>query len=179
MIIAICDNYGFNTHICTSSTLHIMLTIGQPAPEFALYNTDKKLIKLSDLKGRNVLLLFIPFAFTGTCTKELCAVRDEISYYDNMNAAVFGISIDTPYSLAKFKEEQKLNMDLLSDFNKVTCTSYKTKYDVFGAMQFEGVAKRSAFVIDKDGILRYAEVLENAGEIPDFGKIKACLESMN
>lgn len=156
-----------------------MPQIGSPAPDFNLYNTDKKLVSLAELRGKNVLLLFIPFAFTGTCTKELCAVRDEIAYYDKMNAAVFGISIDTPYSLAKFKEEQKLNMDLLSDFNKVACTDYKTKYDVFGAMQFEGVAKRSAFVIDKNGILRYAEVLENAGEIPDFGKIKACLESLN
>lgn len=156
-----------------------MPIIGQPAPEFALYNTDKKLVKLSDLKGKNVVLLFIPFAFTGTCTKELCSVRDDISYYDNMNAAVFGISIDTPYSLVKFKEEQKLNMDLLSDFNKEACTVYETKYDVFGAMEFRGVAKRSAFVIDKEGILRYAEVLENAGEIPDFGKIKACLKSLD
>lgn len=155
-----------------------MVQVNQPAPEFALYNTDKKLIRLQELRGKNVLLLFIPFAFTGTCTKELCSVRDDISYYDKMNAAVFGISVDTPYSLAKFKEEQQLNMDLLSDFNKEAMQAYDTMYEVFGAMQFRGVAKRSAFVIDKNGILRYAEVLENAGEIPDFGKIKACLESL-
>jgi glutaredoxin-dependent peroxiredoxin len=156
-----------------------MVHVNQPAPEFALYNTDKKLVRLSEWKGKNVVLLFIPFAFTGTCTKELCAVRDDISYYDNLNAVVFGISVDTPYSLAKFKEEQKLNMDLLSDFNKEAMQTYDTMYEVFGAMQFRGVAKRSAFVIDKNGILRYAEVLENAGEIPDFGKIKACLESLD
>lgn len=153
-----------------------MLQPGQPAPEFALYNTDKKLVKLSELRGKNVLLLFVPYAFTGTCTKELCTVRDDISYYDKMNATVFGIAVDTPYSLAKWKEEQKLNMDLLSDFNKEAMTAYDTKYESFGAMQFRGVAKRSAFVIDRNGILRYAEVLENAGDIPDFGKIKACLE---
>lgn len=156
-----------------------MPTIGQSAPEFALYNTKKELVKLSDLKGKKVLLLFIPYAFTGTCTKELCGVRDDIAYYDKMNASVFGISIDTPYSLGKFKEEQNLNMDLLSDFNKEAIEAYDTKYEVFGAFQYRGVAKRSAFIIDKDGILRYAEVLENASEIPDFGKIKACLESLS
>ncbi len=156
-----------------------MPQVGQPAPEFALYNTKKELVKLSDFNGKKVLLLFIPYAFTGTCTKELCSVRDDISYYDNMNATVFGIAVDTPYCNLKFKEEQNLNMELLSDFNKEAMTAYDTKYEVFGAMQFRGVAKRSAFVIDKDGILRYAEVLENASDIPDFGKIKACLESLN
>jgi glutaredoxin-dependent peroxiredoxin len=153
-------------------------TVNQPAPEFSLYNTEKKQINLKDLRGKNVLLLFVPYAFTGTCTKELCMVRDDISYFDKMNATVFGISVDTPYTLAKWKEEQNLNMDLLSDFNKEAMTAYDTKYDVFGAFQFRGVAKRSAFVIDKEGILRYAEVLENAGDIPSFEKIKACLESL-
>lgn len=156
-----------------------MLQIGKPAPEFSLYNTEKKQVNLNDLRGRNVLLLFVPYAFTGTCTKELCMVRDDISYFDNMNATVFGIAVDTPYCLAKWKEEQKLNMDLLSDFNKEAMTAYETMYDTFGAFQYRGVAKRSAFVIDKEGILRYAEVLEDAGDIPDFGKIKACLEGLN
>lgn len=153
--------------------------LNQPAPEFSLYNTDKKQINLSDLRGKNVLLLFVPFAFTGVCTKELCTVRDDIAYYDNMNAVAFGISVDTPYALAKWKEEQKLNMDLLSDFNKEAMQAYGTMYETFGAMGFKGVAKRSAFIIDKEGMLRYAEVLENAGDVPDFDKIKACLESLN
>jgi glutaredoxin-dependent peroxiredoxin len=156
-----------------------MPQIGQPAPDFSLYNTEKKQVNLKELSGRNVLLLFVPYAFTGTCTKELCAVRDEIAYYDNLNATVFGIAVDTPYSLAKWKTEQNLNMDLLSDFNKEAMTAYDTMYDVFGAFQFRGVAKRSAFIIDKTGILRYAEVLENASDIPDFEKIKACLEGLN
>lgn len=156
-----------------------MPTIGNPAPSFSLFNTDKKQINLNDLRGKNVLLLFVPYAFTGTCTKELCMVRDEISYFDNMNAVVFGISVDTPYALAKWKEEQRLNMDLLSDFNKEAMTAYDTKYETFGAMEFRGVAKRSAFIIDKEGILRYAEVLENAGDIPSFDRIKACLEALN
>lgn len=156
-----------------------MLNIGQPAPEFSLYNTEKKQINLRDLRGKNVLLLFVPYAFTGTCTKELCMVRDDIAYFDNMEAVVFGISVDTPYSLAKWKLEQHLNMDLLSDFNKEAMQAYDTMYETFGAMGFKGVAKRSAFIIDKQGILRYAEVLENAGDIPSFDAIKKCLESLN
>jgi len=156
-----------------------MLTPGQPAPDFKLYNTDKKAITLSELKGKNVLILFFPFAFTSTCTKELCSVRDEIAYYDKANAVVLGISIDTPYTLGKYKAEQNLNMDLLSDFNKEACAAYDSMYEVFGSMAMKGVAKRSAFVVDKEGIIRYAEVLEDAGQVPDFDKIKTCLASLN
>jgi glutaredoxin-dependent peroxiredoxin len=154
------------------------IKIGQQAPEFSLFNTDKQEVRLSDLKGKNVLLLFIPFAFTGTCTKELCSVRDNLSFYNNVNAEVFGISVDTPHSLKKYKEEQQFNFALLSDFNKEAMTAYDTMYETF-AMGMRGVAKRSAFVIDKEGIVRYAEVLEDAGKIPDFDAIQACLTSLN
>ncbi len=152
---------------------------GQPAHDFKLFNTDKQEITLSSLRGKNVLLLFFPFAFTGTCTKELCGVRDDIARYNKVNAEVFGISVDSPYSLGKYKEEQNLPFQLLSDFNKTASKAYGSLYDVFGAMKLEGVSKRSAFVIDKEGIIRYAEVLENASEIPDFGKINAVLEGLN
>ena len=155
-----------------------MITVNQKAPDFKLFNTDKQEVSLSQFGGKNVLILFFPFAFTGVCTKELCAVRDEIAYYDNANAVVLGISIDSPFTLQKFKEEQGLNMQLLSDFNREACTAYDSKYEVFGGMQLQGVAKRSAFVVDKDGVVRYAEVLENAGEVPDFVAIKACLDSL-
>ncbi len=156
-----------------------MLTVNQQAPDFKLFNSEKQEINLSQFKGQNVVILFFPFAFTGTCTKELCSVRDDISYYDKVNAVVLGISIDTPYTLQKYKEEQGLNIQLLSDFNKDACTAYDSKYDVFGAMQMKGVAKRSAFVVDKAGLIRYVEVLENAGDIPNFEAIKVCLESLN
>lgn len=152
---------------------------GQPAPDFKLFNTDKQEITLSSLRGKNVLLLFFPFAFTGTCTRELCGVRDDIARYNKVNAEVFGISVDSPYSLGKYKEEQGLPFQLLSDFNKTASKAYHSLYDVFGAMKLEGVSKRSAFVIDKEGIVRYSEVLENASEIPDFGKINAVLEGLN
>ena len=155
-----------------------MITVNQKAPDFKLFNSEKQEVILAQFQGRNVVILFFPFAFTGTCTKELCSVRDDISFYDSSNAVVLGISIDTPYTLQKYKEEQGLNMQLLSDFNREACTAYDSKYDVFGGMQMKGVAKRSAFVVDKEGVIRYAEVLENAGEIPNFDAIKVCLDSL-
>jgi peroxiredoxin len=150
--------------------------IGSPAPAFSLYNTEKKKISLSDYKGKNVVILFFPLAFTGTCTKELCNIRDNISAYNNSNAEVIGISVDSLYSLAKYKEEQRLNFELLSDFNKEVSLAYGSLYEIFG-FDMKGVGKRSAFVIDKEGIVRYAEILENAGEIPDFSAVQKTLMS--
>lgn len=154
------------------------LHIGQIAPDFKLFNTEKKEIALSDYRGKNVLLLFFPLAFTSTCTAELCSVRDNYAMYNNMNAVVFGISTDSLFALGKFKEEQKLNFDLLSDYNKTTSQDYDSLYEQFG-FSMKGVSKRAAFVIDKEGVVQYAEVLEDASAVPDFTAIKACLEKLN
>jgi glutaredoxin-dependent peroxiredoxin len=155
------------------------ITKGAVAPSFTLPTTVmNEKVSLEDLKGKNVLLLFFPMAFTGVCTKELCSVRDNIAQYNNANATVLGISVDSPFTLAKFKEEQGLNFDLLSDFNKEVSTSYGAIYDSFiGWMK--GVSKRSAFVIDKEGTVQYAEVLESAGDLPNFEAINATLAGLN
>jgi peroxiredoxin len=150
---------------------------GDAAPEFSLYDSAKKKVTLSDLRGSNVLLLFFPVAFTSTCTKELCSVRDNIALYDNADAKVFGISVDALYSLAKFREEQHLNFPLLSDFNKTASRDYGSIYEDWN-YDMKGVSKRSAFVIDGKGIIRYAEVLENAGQIPDFQAIQKTLSEL-
>ena len=155
-----------------------MITVWQVAPEFKLPDTEKNFHQLSDYKGKNVLLLFYPFAFTGVCTKELCNTRDDIAFYQGMNAEVFGISVDSPFSNAKFKEEQKINFPLLSDFNKEAITAYDCMYESF-AVGLKGVAKRSAFVIDKAGVVQYAEILESAGDLPNFDAIKKCIEGLN
>ena len=155
-----------------------MIQVGQVAPDFTLPDTEKNMHQLSSYKGKNVLLLFYPFAFTGVCTKELCNTRDDIAFYQGMNAQVFGISVDSPFANARFREEQKINFPLLSDFNKEASTAYECIYESF-AVGLKGVSKRSAFIIDKDGIVQYAEVLENAGELPNFEAIKKCLESLN
>ena len=153
------------------------IEIGHPAPDFTLYDSAKNKITLSDMKGHSVLLLFFPLAFTSTCTAELCSVRDNISFYNNVNAKVFGISVDSLHTLAKYKVDQNLNFTLLSDFNKEVSSLYGSLYEMFG-YNMKGVSKRSAFVIDKDGIIRYAEVLENASEQPNFKNINLTLENL-
>jgi glutaredoxin-dependent peroxiredoxin len=155
-----------------------VIRIGQQAPDFTLYDSDKQKVSLSDYKGKNVLLLFYPQAFTGTCTKELCSTRDNIALYNQANAQVFGISVDSIFTLAKFKEEQHLNFPLLSDFNKTTSTAYGSIYDNF-VFDMHGVSKRSAFVLDKQGVVRYAEVLEAATDLPDFTAIQKTLSELN
>lgn len=153
------------------------INIGQPAPDFTLFNTEKKEISLSDFKGKNVVILFFPLAFTGVCTAELCSIRDNYIVYTSLNAEVIGISIDSLFSLERFKKEQNYNFDLLSDFNKTTASAYNSLYEKF-AFGMIGVTKRSAFVVDKEGIIKYMEVLEDAGKQPNFDAIKACLESI-
>lgn len=154
------------------------IQIGQQAPDFTLFNTEKKEVHLGDHRGKsNVLLLFFPLAFTSTCTAELCNVRDNYAMYNTLNATVFGLSTDSLFSLKKFREEQNLNFDLLSDYNKTVSEDYGSLYAQFG-FGMKGVSKRSAFIIDKEGKIRYAEVLENASEVPDFAAIKACLEQL-
>ena len=154
------------------------LQINHQAPDFKLINTEKKTVTLSEHKGQNVLLLFFPLAFTGTCTTELCAMRDDLEYYNNINAVVFGISNDSHFVLKKFKESLNLNFELLSDWNKIVSEAYGSLYSEF-ILGMKGVAKRSAFVIDKEGKIKYAEVLEDAGKVPNFEAIKSCLAKLN
>jgi peroxiredoxin len=154
-----------------------LVSIGDKAPEFTLFNTEKQAVSLSELKGQNVVLLFFPLAFTSTCTAELCGVRDDIANYSKLNAKVYGISVDSLFTLGKFKEEQSLNFDLLSDFNKTTSAAYGSLYDSF-VLGMNGVSKRSAFVVDKEGVIRYAEVLESAGDIPNLEAVKDILSNL-
>ena len=152
-------------------------TLGATAPDFTLYNTEKQAVSLSAYKGRKVVLLFFPLAFTSTCTAELCSVRDDIARFNQAGADVLGISVDTVFTLKKFKEEQGLNFELLSDFNKTVSEAYGCLYDTF-ILDMKGVSKRSAFVIDAEGIIRYAEVLEKAGDLPDLEQIKTLLQPL-
>ena len=146
------------------------ITIGQPAPQFTLTSSDLKEVSLSDFKGRKVIIHFFPFAFTGTCTTQLCTMRDNFSFYEGLNAVVLGISVDSPFTLAKFKEDNNYQFDLLSDFNKEVSTAYGAIYaDFFFGLK--GVSKRSAFVIDEKQNIIYAEVLEVATDLPDFEAI--------
>jgi peroxiredoxin len=150
------------------------LNIGDKAPGFKLFNSDKQEVSLDDFKGKPVVILFFPQSFTGVCTTEMCSVRDDIAYYQNLDAQVLGISVDSVFTLAKFKEEQQINFPLLSDFNKETCRAYDACHEQW-ILGMSGVAKRAAFVIDAAGIIRYAEVLDNPGNLPNFEAIKEAL----
>ncbi|MBI2950767.1 peroxiredoxin [bacterium] len=157
------------------------VTVGEKAPDFTLKTkTDKGLedVSLSSFQGKqNVVLLFFPLAYTGVCTQEMCAVRDGLKEYQNLKAQVLGISVDSPFSQEAWARAENLNFPLLSDFNKEVCAAYDARYeDLLG---FKGVAKRSAFVIDKQGIVRYASVSDDAKKLPDFNAIKACLASLS
>jgi peroxiredoxin len=154
------------------------IEIGQPAPDFSLFDNTKTKVTLSELKGSKVLLLFFPQAFTSVCTAELCGVRDNIGTYNNANAKVLGISVDSVFTLNTFKEAQGYNFPLLSDFNKEVSRAYGSIYEDW-ILDMKGVSKRAAFVIDKEGIVRYAEVLENAGDVPNFEAINAALTAGN
>ncbi|MEO6537967.1 MAG: redoxin domain-containing protein [Ferruginibacter sp.] len=157
----------------------MQIKLGQKAPDFTLYDSAKKKVILSSFEGtKNVLLLFFPLAFTSTCTTELCIIRDDMPGYQNDNLQVLGISVDSVYTLAKYAEEQRYSFPLLSDFNKDVSQLYGSFYTLFGSMDMSGVGKRSAFIIDKSGIIKYAEVLENAAEIPDFAAIDLILKSL-
>ena len=143
------------------------IEVGQSAPEFALLDSDKNKVNLADFKGKNVLLLFYPQAFTSVCTKELCDVRDDIGRYSNATAEVFGISVDSVFTLKKYKEEQQYNFPLLSDFAK---REVSAAYGVL--IPAAGVANRSTFVVDKEGKIVYIE--EGNTAIDPTGAETAC-----
>lgn len=152
--------------------------VGDKAPTFKLHASDKSEVTLENFQGKNVVLLFFPLAFTGVCTAELCSMRDNIADYEGLNAQILAVSVDSLFTLDKFKAEQNLNFPLLSDFNKEVARSYGALYEDF-VLGMKGVAKRSAFVIDKEGTIRYAEVLESAGDLPNFEAVKETLSSLN
>lgn len=155
------------------------IAIGQAAPGFSLYDSEKKKINLGDYKGKNIVLLFFPLAFTGTCTKELCSVRDNISIYNETNAQVLGISVDSLYVLNKYKQEQNLNFPLLSDFNKDASKAFDVLYETYPSFEMQGVSKRAVFVIDKEGVVQHAEICAAPGEMPDFNAIRQTLNRLN
>jgi peroxiredoxin len=151
--------------------------VGQEAPDFTLKNTDMEDVTLSSFRGdKNVVLLFVPLAFTGVCTQELCSVRDNLNAYATLNAEVLGVSVDSPFSQKEWKAKEGLNFTLLSDFNRQVVQTYGVSYG--DAFPFHGVAKRSAFVVDKSGVVQYAEILDKASDLPNFEKINEALQGL-
>ncbi|HMD33984.1 MAG TPA: peroxiredoxin [Vicinamibacterales bacterium] len=150
--------------------------VGSKAPDFTLMNEDRQPVTLSGEKGHPVVLAFFPAAFSSVCQKELCTFRDSMAKLNQAKAKVYGISVDTFFTLKAFKDQQRLSFPLLSDFNKQTIRDYGVfNEDMIG---LKGIAKRSTFVIDKDGMVRHREVLEDARNEPDYDKVFAALAAL-
>ena len=151
--------------------------VGSKAPDFTLMNQDRQPVTLSGQHGHTVVLAFFPAAFSSVCTKELCTFRDDLGRLNDANAQVYGISVDTFFALKAFQTDQRLTFSLLSDFNKQVIREYGVfNEDMIG---LKGIAKRAVFVIDKDGIVRYREVLEDARNEPDYEKVLAAVSQLS
>src|SRR5476649_1264044 len=152
------------------------VTVGSKAPDFTLTNQDREPVTLSQLKGKPVVLAFFPAAFSSVCAKEMCTFRDSLAQLNQTKSQVFGISVDTFFTLKAFHDHEKLSFPLLSDFNKVVIREYGVfNEDMIG---LKGIAKRAVFVLDKGGIVRHREVLEDARNEPDYGKVFAALATL-
>ena len=147
--------------------------VGAKAPDFTLTSQDREAVTLSGLKGRPVVLAFFPAAFSSVCTKELCTLRDSLGRLKAADAQVFGISVDTFFTLKAFHTDQKLTFPLLSDFNKQAIRDYGVfNEDMIG---LKGIAKRAVFVVDRDGVVRHRQVLDDARNEPDYDKVFSAL----
>jgi glutaredoxin-dependent peroxiredoxin len=150
--------------------------VGSTAPDFTLTNQDRQPVSLSGQRGKPVVLAFFPAAFSSVCTKELCTFRDSMAKLGQAKAQVYGISVDTFFTLKAFQDHEKLTFPLLSDFNKEVIRAYGVfNEDMIG---LKGIAKRAVFVIDKDGVVRHREVLEDARNEPDYDKVFAALAAL-
>ena len=160
------------------------LAVGTKAPDFTLSSKTPdgpKQITLSDNFGnKNTLLLFFPMAFTGTCTTEMCGVSMDLAAYGTLNAQVYGISGDNPFAQEAWAQKENIRAPLLSDYEHRVAKEYDVAYDSFlpPNLGMSGVAKRSAFIVDRNGIIQYAESSDDARELPNFDKIKAKLNEL-
>ena len=151
--------------------------VGSKAPDFTLTSQDRQPVTLSGLRGKPVVLAFFPAAFSSVCQKEMCTLRDSMARLGKADAQVYGISVDTFFTLKAFKDQQKLNFPLLSDFNKEAIRDYGVfNEEMIG---LKGIAKRAVFVIDKDGIVRHREVLDDARNEPDYERVFATLGALH
>ncbi len=155
-----------------------MIEVGHKAPDFKLPDTDKNEVTLESFKGKNLVIFFFPMAWTGVCTKEMCSVQEDYKMYNSLNAAVIGISVDSHLALKKFKEENKIEYPLLSDFNKTTIQDFGIVQSVFSAV-YKDVAKRATLIIDKNGIVKYIQVTPTPGDLPEMEPIKAALKAIS
>jgi glutaredoxin-dependent peroxiredoxin len=162
----------------TDHNLTRMINIGEKVPEFTLFDIERKRRSLNDFKGRKLVLAFFPGAFTSTCIKEMCRLRDDIAKLESLDSQVIGISVNDPFTLKAFHDDNLLNFPLLSDYTRDTVKAYNIELVDFAGMAGYTVAKRSVFILDKEGTLRWRWVTENPGIEPDYLVIRQQLEKV-
>ena len=150
--------------------------VGSKAPEFTLFDTNKKPRQLSEFLGKKVVLAFYPGAFTGACTKEVCALRDAMSNFNNLNAQIVGVSVDSPFANKVFATQNNLQFPLLSDYTREVSKQYGGVYEDFAGITGYIASKRAVFIIDANGIVTYSWVSENPGVEPDYDAVSQALK---
>jgi peroxiredoxin len=154
------------------------VNVGDEAPSFTLYDMDRKPRSLAEFGGRNVVLAFYPGAFTSVCTKEVCTLRDSIAGLEGLDTQVIGVSVNDPFSNKAFHEMNMLNFPLLCDYNREAVNLYGVAIHDFAGLKGYTAAKRSVFIVDKGGVVRYRWVSDNPGIEPDYEEIKRELEKL-
>lgn len=155
-----------------------MIKLEEPAPDFKLPDTQRNMRSLKDYRGHKTVLAFFPGAFTSVCTKEMCTFRDSMHRFNRIDAKVVGISVDSPFSLSEFAKQNQLEFDLLSDSNKKVSELYGALHDDFAGVPELKASKRSVFILDQDGIVKYRWVSDDPGKEPDYSEIELELNKL-
>jgi glutaredoxin-dependent peroxiredoxin len=150
-----------------------MIEIGSKAPDFTLMDSDRTPRSLKDFAGKKTVLAFYPGAFTGVCTKEMCAIQDALAALNSLDAQVVGISVDSTFANTEFAAKNKLGFPLLSDHAREATRLYNVELPDFAGIPGYSVAQRSIFILDKDGTVKFSWIADNPGIEPDYGTIVA------
>jgi len=156
--------------------INMSVTTGNKAPEFSLFDTERKSRSLSEFHGKKVVLAFYPGAFTGVCTKEMCELRDAMAKFNEFNAQVVGISVDSPFANKAFAEQNKLQFPLLRDYSREVSRQYCGVYEEFAGLPGYTASRRAVYIIDESGIVKYTWVTENPGVEPDYDSVSKALK---
>jgi peroxiredoxin len=152
--------------------------VGQSAPDFTLYDTDRKQRSLSEFKGKNVVLAFFPGAFTGVCTTEMCTLRDNVDQFNSLNAQVIGITVDPPFAQKAWTDQNNVNYPFLSDFGREVVNQYGLTFPNLAGLEGYVAANRAVLVLDKTGVVRYKWVAPNPGTEPNYDEVKQAVSSL-
>lgn len=154
------------------------ITVGQAAPDFTLHETPQQQRSLSDYRGKKVVIAFFPGAFTGVCTTEMCALRDRIDQFSDMNAEIIGITVDPPFAQAAWKAANEVHYTFLSDYNREVVNAYDVALPGLAGMQGYVAAKRAVTIVDAEGIVRYHWVADSPGVEPNYADLRDAVAAL-